>query len=88
MSNAKLQQVQEEYNAYREQIKREMIEKQEQYDEECKSLQNQIQSMMMQTVQSESQNVPEETNQLKQQIAFQDQQIQSLKVKGLNETHG
>lgn len=72
-----MQQVQEEFIAYKNAMMEEMIGKQRQYEKEIESLQNKLQDSLSK---QECSTLAEDDNQLKQQVTFQQNQIQSLKV--------
>ena len=73
--------IQEEFNCYKETMKEEMIQKQNKYEEELTELKSQLQQYILQASNEPGNEGEEgEDKQLKQQVTFQQKQIQSLKV--------
>ena len=73
--------IQEEFNCYKETMKEEMIQKQNKYEEELNELKSQLQQYILQASNEPGNEGEEgEDKQLKQQVTFQQKQIQSLKV--------
>ena len=74
--------LQEEYNCFKETMKEEMIQKQNKYESELNELKSQLQQYVLQTSNEPGNEGDDgdDKQQLKQQVAFQQKQIQSLKV--------
>ena len=81
LSTERIQQLQEELVSTKESIQKEMLERQDKYENDIKELHGQMELIRLQSVDNPSDNIiTEEENQLKQQVKFQEKQIQTLKV--------
>ena len=80
ISNERIQQLQEELVSTKESIQKEMLERQNKYENDIKELHGQMELIRLQSVDNPSDITTEEENQLKQQVKFQEKQIQTLKV--------
>ena len=80
LSTERIQQLQEELVSTKESIQKEMLERQDKYENDIKELHGQMELIRLQSVDNPSDITTEEENQLKQQVKFQEKQIQTLKV--------